>query len=91
MLIGKATLRITGVVVDILKLLPGIGTIIGGAISYEINILSLELTAHQAINYFTTRFLAYLNPEKIKKMCEEYNNDIDGITYIKNLFNFYEK
>ena len=90
MLVGKTTLRVTGVVVDILKLLPGIGTIIGGAISCGINVLSLELTAHQAISYFTTRFLADLNPDKIKKMCQEYNNDIDGITFIKNLFNFYE-
>ena len=24
-------------------------------------------------------------------MCEEYNDDIDGITYLKNLFNFYEQ
>ena len=91
MLFAKVDLRIIGVAVDILKLLPAIGTIIGGAISCGINILSLEIIVHQAINYFTTRYLADLNPEKIKKMCEEYNDDIYGITYIKNLFNFYEK
>ena len=90
MLLIKTTLRITGVAIDILKLLPGIGTIIGGAITCGINILSLEINAHQAIKYFTDRFLADLNPDKIIKMCEEYNNNIDGITYVKNLFDFYE-
>ena len=46
MLVGKAVLRITGVAIDILKLLPFIGTIIGGAISCGINVASLELVAN---------------------------------------------
>ena len=28
--------------------------------------------------------------DNIINMCKEYNDDIDGITSIKNLFNFYE-
>ena len=91
LLMGKATLRIAGVLVDIFKLLPGIGTIIGGALSCGINVTSLKITGNQAIEYFTGKFLADLNPEKVKTMCEEYNDDIDGITYLKNLFNFYER
>ena len=90
MLVGKAVLRITGVAIDILKLLPFIGTIIGGAISCGINVASLELVANQAINYFSEKFLVNLSPDKIITMCKEYNDDIDGITSIKNLFNFYE-
>ena len=91
LLMAKAALRTSGVLLDILKILPGIGTIIGGAISCGINITSLEIAGHQAIRYFTDKFLIELNPEKIKIMCEEYNDDIDGITYLKNLFNFYEQ
>lgn len=90
MLIGKTSLRISGFSVDALKLLPGIGTIFGGALSCGINVTSLELTGHQAIKYFTNKFLNDSDPEKIKIMCKEYNDDIDGITCIKNLFNFYE-
>ena len=91
LLMAKTALRTSGVLLDILKMLPGIGTIIGGAISCGINITSLEIAGHQAIRYFTDKFLIELNPEKIKIMCEEYNDDIDGITYLKNLFNFYEQ
>ena len=91
LLMGKATLRIAGVLVDIFKLLPGIGTIIGGALSCGINVTSLKITGNQAIEYLTGKFLSDLNPEKVKTMCEEYNDDIDGITYLKNLFNFYER
>ena len=90
MLVGKVILRITGVIFDVLKLLPLLGTIIGGAISCGINVVSLEIVGNQAITYFTGRFLADLNPENIINMCKEYNDDIEGITYIKNLFNFYE-
>ena len=89
-LFAKATLRIAGVVVDSLKLLPGLGIIIGGALSCGINVSSYELTGHQAIRFFTKKFLDNLNPDKIKTMCREYNDDINGITYVKNLFNFYE-
>ena len=89
-LVGKAVLRITGVAIDILKLLPLLGTIIGGAISCGINVASLELVANQAIRYFSEKFLTNLSPEKIITMCKEYNEDIDGFTCIKNLFNFYE-
>ena len=91
LLMAKAALRTSGVVLDILKILPGIGTIIGGAISCGINITSLEIAGHQAIRYFTNKFLIEVSPEKIKTMCEEYNDDIDGIAYLKNLFNFYEQ
>ncbi len=87
MLIGKVVLRISGVVVDALKLLPGIGTIIGGALSCGVNVTSIEVTGHQAINYFTSRFLANLSSEKIMSMCQQYNDNIDGINYIKDLFN----
>ena len=86
-LVGKVVLRITGVVVDILKLLPGIGTIIGGAISCGVNVASIEAVGHQAINYFTARFLANLSPERIINMVQQYNDNIDGITYIRGLFN----
>ena len=90
LLVGKVILRITGVVVDALKGLPVIGTIIGGALSCGINVGSLELAANQAINYFVAKFLDNLSPEKIISMCQEYNNNIDGFTYLKNLFIFYE-
>ena len=50
MLVRKVILRNTGVVVDALKGLPVIGTIIGGAISCGINVLSLEVAANQIIN-----------------------------------------
>lgn len=91
LLVGKVILRITGVVVDALKGLPVIGTIIGGAISCGINVVSLEVVGHQAINYFVDKFLNNLTPEKIISMCQEYNNNIDGFTCLKNLFDFYEK
>lgn len=90
MLMGKTILRISGVAVDALKIIPGIGIIFGGALSCGINVASLELTGHQAIKYFTNKFLNETDPVKIKIMCKEYNDDIDGITCIKNLFNFYE-
>ena len=90
MLVGKASLRIAGVAFDLLKLLPFIGTLFGGAISCGINVASLELVGNQAINYFSERFLDNLNPEKIISMCKDYNDNIDGISCIKNLFNFYE-
>ena len=90
LLVGKVILRITGVVVDALKGLPVIGTIIGGALSCGINVGSLELAANQAINYFVAKFLDNLSPEKIISMCQEYNNNIDGFTYLRNLFIFYE-
>ena len=90
MIVGKVILRIAGVAIDIVKLLPFTGTIIGGAVSCGINVVSLELVGIQAIEYFIGRFLADLNPEKMINMCKEYNDDIDGITCIKNLFNFYE-
>ena len=89
-LVGKVILRITGVAVDVAKLLPGIGTIIGGGISAGINVISLELAANQAINYFCEQFLNNLNSEKIKSMCQEYNNNVDGFKNLKDLFNFYE-
>jgi uncharacterized protein (DUF697 family)/ABC-type dipeptide/oligopeptide/nickel transport system ATPase component len=90
LLVGKVILRISGVAVDAAKILPGIGTIIGGALSAGINITSLELTAKQAINYFCERFLDNLNSEGIISMCQEYNNNIDGFQYLENLFNFSE-
>ena len=90
LLVGKVILRITGVLVDALKGLPVVGTIIGGALSCGINIGSLKLTSNQAINYFVAKFLDNLSPEKIISMCQEYNNNIDGFTYLKNLFVFYE-
>ena len=90
LLVGKVILRISGVAVDASKILPGIGTIIGGALSAGINITSLELTAKQAINYFCERFLDNLNSERIISMCQEYNNNIDGFQYLENLFNFSE-
>ena len=90
LLVGKVILRISGVAVDAAKILPGIGTIIGGALSAGINITSLELTAKQAINYFCERFLDNLNSERIISMCQEYNNNIDGFQYLENLFNFSE-
>ena len=89
-LVGKVILRITGVVVDALKVLPVIGTIIGGAISCGINVVNLEVAGHQAINYFVDRFLNKLSPAIIILMCQEYNNNIDGFTYLKKLFDFYE-
>ena len=90
MLVGKVILRISGVAVDILKLLPAIGTIIGGAISAGINVASIELVGNQAINYFCDKFLQSLNSEKIISMCQEYNNNIDGFKYLQKLFKFYE-
>ena len=86
----KAVLRISGVAVDIFKLFPGLGTFAGGAASSVINVASLEITGHQAIKYFTNKFLNEFNPQGVLNMCKEYNDDIDGITYIKNLFHFYE-
>ena len=89
-LYAKAALRFSGVAVDLLKLLPFLGTIIGGALSCGINVASLEITGHQAIKYFTNKFLNEFNPQGVINMCKEYNDDINGITCIKNLFNFYE-
>ena len=89
-LCAKAALRFSGVAVDLLKILPGLGTIIGGALSCGINVASLEITGHQAIKYFTNKFLNEFNPQGVINMCKEYNDDINGITCIKNLFNFYE-
>ena len=89
-LCAKAVLRFSGVTVDLLKLFPGLGTIIGGAISCGINVASLEITGHQAIKHFTDKFLNEFKPQCVLNMCKEYNDDIDGITCIKNLFHFYE-
>jgi hypothetical protein len=89
-LCAKAMLRFSGVAVDLLKIIPVLGDIIGGAISCGINVASLEITGHQAIKYFTNRFLNEFNPQGVINMCKEYNDDINGITCIKNLFNFYE-
>ena len=86
----KAVFRISGIAVDISKLFPGLGTVAGGIASSVINVASLEITGHQAIRYFTNRFLNEFNPQVVLNMCKEYNDDIDGITCIKNLFHFYE-
>ena len=86
-LVGKVVIRVIGVGVDILKLVPPIGTILGGAISCGVNVISIEATGNQAISYFTERFLDNLSPDRIIYMCQQYNDNIDGITYIKDLFN----
>jgi uncharacterized protein (DUF697 family) len=64
MLVGKAVLRITGVAIDILKLLPFIGTIIGGAISCGINVASLELVANQL---FFRKILKVFQNKKVNR------------------------
>ena len=87
-LVGKVVLRVAGIVVDILKLAPPLGTIIAGAASAGVNVASIKLTGEQAISYFLDRFIKEVDYNYLINMSECYNNNIDGFTYLKNYFHF---
>ena len=87
-LVGKVVLRVAGIVIDILKLAPPLGTIIGGAISAGVNIASVKLTGEQVISYFLDKFIKEIDCNYLINMCESYNNNIDGFKYLKEYINF---
>ena len=87
-LVAKVVLRVAGVVVDVLKLAPPLGTIIAGAVSAGVNVGSIKLTGEQAISYFLDRFIKEVDYNYLINMSECYNNNIDGFTYLKKYFQF---
>ena len=87
-LVAKVVLRIAGVVVDVLKLAPPLGTIIAGAASAGVNVSSIKLTGEQAISYFLDRFTKEVDYNYLINMSECYNNNIDGFTYLKRYFQY---
>lgn len=90
-LVSKVILRVAGLVIDILKLAPPLGTIIGGAASAGINVASIKLTGEQAISYFLDKFIREIDANYLINMFESYNNNIDGFNYLEEYFLFYEK
>ena len=82
-LVSKVVLRTAGIIVDVLKLAPPLGTIIAGAVSAGVNITSVKLTGEQAISYFLDRFIKEIDYKYLINMCESYNNNIDGFKYLK--------
>ena len=91
MLVGKTILRIGGVTVDVLKLLPPLGTIIAGGVSAGINVGSIKLTGNQAISYFLEKFIKEVDYNYLVNMSESYNNNINGFTYLKEYFKFIQE
>ena len=87
-LVAKVVLRVAGIVVDILKLAPPLGTIVAGAASAGVNVASIKLTGEQTISYFLDRFIKEVDYNYLINMSECYNNNIDGFTYLKNYFHF---
>ena len=87
-LISKEVLRTGGIVLDVLKLAPPLGTIIAGAVSAGVNVASVKLTGEQAISYFLERFTKEIDYKYLINMCNSYNNNIDGFKYLKEYFNF---
>ena len=84
--IGKLILRVGGFVVDILKLAPPLGYIVGSAMSCGINVASVYTTGEQAIAYFLNRFKNEQQTIYIMNLYKEYNNCIDGFTELKKYF-----
>ena len=90
-LVSKVVLRTGGIVMDVLKLAPPLGTIIAGAVSAGVNVASVKLTGEQAISYFLERFTKEIDYKYLINMCNNYNNNIDGFKYLKEYFNFAEE
>ena len=90
-LISKVVLRRGGMVIDVLKLAPPLGTIVAGAASAGVNVASVKLTGEQAISYFLERFIKEIDYKYLINMCNSYNNNIDGFKYLKEYFNFAEE
>ena len=91
-LVGKVVLRAAGIIVDVLKLAPPLGTIIAGAVSAGVNVTSVKLTGEQAISYFLDRFIKEIDYKYLINMCESYNNNIDGFKYLKEyIINYAEE
>ena len=84
--IGKLILRLGGVVVDILKLAPPLGIIVGSAASAGINVTSVWTTGNQAIAYFLNLFKNDKQTIYIMNLYNEYNNCINGFTRLKKYF-----
>lgn len=89
--VSKIVLRIGGIVVDVLKLAPPLGTIIAGAISAGVNITSVKLTGEQAISYFLNKFINEIDCNYLFNMCNSYNNNIEGFKYIRDNINFFDE
>ena len=85
-LISKVILRSGGVVVDLLKLLPPIGTIIAGAISCGVNLSSVKLTGNQAISYFLEKVTNEKNYLYLINISQNFNDNIEGLSLLKNRF-----
>ena len=85
-LISKVILRSGGVVVDLLKLLPPIGTIIAGAISCGVNLSSAKLTGNQAISYFLEKVTNEKNYLYLINISQNFNDNIEGFSLLKNRF-----
>ena len=91
-LVTKVVLRAAGIIVDVLKLAPPLGTIIAGAVSAGVNVTSVKLTGEQAISYFLDRFIKEIDYKYLINMCESYNNNIDGFKYLKEyIINYAEE
>ena len=91
-LVSKVVLRAAGIIVDVLKLAPPLGTIIAGAVSAGVNVTSVKLTGEQAISYFLDRFIKEIDYKYLINMCESYNNNIDGFKYLKEyIINYAEE
>ena len=90
-LVSKVVLRAGGIVMDVLKLAPPLGTIIAGAVSAGVNVVSVKLTGEQAISYFLERFTKEIDYKYLINMCNNYNNNIDGFKYLKEYLNFAEE
>ena len=82
-LVSKVVLRAAGIIVDVLKLSPPLGTIIAGAVSAGVNITNVKLTGEQAISHFLDRFIKEIDYKYLINMCENYYNNIDGFKYLK--------
>jgi uncharacterized protein (DUF697 family) len=90
-LVSKVVLRSGGIVLDVLKFLPPLGTIIAGAASAGVNVASVYLTGEQAISYFLDKFIREIDYKYLINMCNSYNNNIDGFKYLKKYLNFAEE
>ena len=84
--IGKFLLRIGGVAVDILKLAPPLGYIVGSAASAGINVSSAYTTGEQAIAYYLNIFQNEKQVTYLLKLYKEFNSCIDGFSYLKQYF-----
>lgn len=83
---GKFILRVGGIAVDCLKIIPPFGYVIGGLVSSGINITSAWTTGNQAIAYFVEKFKTEQHIIYILDLYSEYNKSIDGLSYLKNYF-----